>query len=412
MKRFIIKKEYLAAMAVFMLISRPLSAHISLLELYKTGPIIIKPDPSFGKSTNWESFYFDHRIDFTIAPDGSIFAVNLSENNIVKFDSTGKLVKEFGQKGQGPGDFIAPDNPSILDGSYLVVGEYATNRRITLFNLDGTFFRLLKTQHNVFSTTALKDKKIAYVSMLYNVSGPAAKQQTFIVMIKDAVSGTEIEVARWKTNLDQIQVGQISISSGERTSGGIIIAHSAHGNLLVGNTTSTQIIEYTSAGRKIGAFNLMMTPIPVTKKYIKDYQHRMFKNMKSQSAYRTNPHFKATVDKFESVSIDHIFDEYLPLYKEILVDSEGNILVFKKSECLENCPCIFQVYSPDGNFICETELVSEDFDLSIDRRFKRICFTNKGIFCLFPLKDDELQTPHLIKVDVTGAISDKPSIKQ
>jgi len=401
------------AAALLFLLGLPAAAAPSrFLDLYKTGRVVIEPDPSFGKSVDWGSFFFDDSQDMAVAPDGSIFVANTIENCILKFDAAGRLVKKFGQKGQGPGDFISPMDLSILDGRFLVSNEYATNRRISLFNLDGTFHKLLKTRFSPSFVTALKDNKIAYQSWVSVAPGTETTQMTYLVLILDAVSGTEKEIARWTTAMDSIRVGQGSVSSGERTRGGFLIARSAQGDLLVGNTIIPRLDEYSPEGQKMRSLDLNLTPIPVTKQYIRDYHRRMVQGMKSEPNYEKIPQYRDVVAKVESASIDHIFGEYLPLYKEILVDSEGNILVFKKSECLENCPNIFQVYSPEGKYVCEVELASEDFNVSIDYRFKRICFTSEGIFCLFPLKGDELQTPRLVKVDVAGAPSRRSCICQ
>ena len=408
MKSFLRDKKPVAAALLFLLALPASAAPSRLLDLYKTGRVVIKPDPSFGKSVDWGSFFFDDCQDMAVAPDGAVFVANTIENRILKFDGAGRLVKKFGQKGQGPGDFNSPMDLSILDSRFLVTGEYATNRRISLFNLDGTFHKLLKTRFSTSFVTALKDNKIAYQSWVSVAPGTKTTQMTYLVLILDAVSGTEKEIARWTTPTDSILVGQGAVSSGERTRGGFLIARSAQGNLLVGNTIIPRLDEYSPEGHKVRSLDLNLTPIPVTKQYIRDYHRRMVRGMKSEPNYEKSPQYRDIVAKVESASIDHIFGEYLPLYKEILVDAEGNILVFKKSECLENCRHIFQVYSPDGKFVCETELASEDFDLSIDYRFKRICFTGGGIFCLFPLRGDELQTPRLIKVAVAAPGKELP----
>jgi hypothetical protein len=39
----------------------------------------------------------------------------------------------------------SPGEPSILDGAFLVVGDYISGRRISLFKLDGTFHAVYKT---------------------------------------------------------------------------------------------------------------------------------------------------------------------------------------------------------------------------------------------------------------------------
>lgn len=409
MKGLMLQKGYLVAAAVLVLVSVFDSSQVRLLDVYKTGRIVIEPDPSFGKATDWGAFFFDDRQDMAVAPDGSIFVTNLNEHTIFKFDGSGKLVKKFGRKGQGPGDFTFPLDLSILDGRFLVVGEYALNRRISLFNLDGTFHKLLKTRQSAFSATALRDDQVAYLGIQYDGQGPTARQKTFLVLIIDTVSGTEREVMRWTTNQDYVMAGALFVGFGGDL-GNVFIARSSRGNLLVGNTTDSRIDEYSPKGRKIRSFDLKMKPIPVTKKYIREYRRKAVREMKSQTAYQTSAQYRDAIDKLESIAIDHLFGEYLPLYKEMLVDSEGNILVFKNSECLENCPQVFQVYSPDGMFVCETELASEEFDVSIDSRFKRICFTDRGIFCLFVLRGDELRTPRLMKVDVAGAVTAFPTL--
>jgi hypothetical protein len=106
------------------------------------------------------------------------------------------------------------------------------------------------------------------------------------------------------------------------------------------------------------------------------------------------------IKKFDKLSYKDYFDPYLPLYREILVDEEGNILIFKSSECFKNCNEVFQVYSPEGKYICETTMDKGDYDFKIDRRFKNIVFMKNAIYGLFQLKDSEDISLRLVKVDL------------
>jgi len=90
----------------------------------------------------------------------------------------------------------------------------------------------------------------------------------------------------------------------------------------------------------------------------------------------------------------------LYLYSDIKVDSEGNILVFKEFGCFENCPKVFQVYSPEGKYICETRIDEGNFAFDISPNEYNICFTDKGIFGLFSIKNSEEDSLRLVKVDV------------
>jgi hypothetical protein len=58
---------------------------------------------------------------------------------------------------------------------------------------------------------------------------------------------------------------------------------------------------------------------------------------------------------------------------------------------------VFQVYSKEGKFICETQLDRGKYELEIDRRFKKICFTSDGIFALLMERGDEDEILRLVK---------------
>ena len=101
-----------------------------------------------------------------VAPDGSIFVANNRQHNIYKFDKNGNLLKQFGRKGQGPGDFDSPGDLTILDKKYLVVGEYVSNRRITIWTMDGKCIKVVRTEKSNFYTTSLKNNRVAYLKFL------------------------------------------------------------------------------------------------------------------------------------------------------------------------------------------------------------------------------------------------------
>jgi len=77
-----------------------------------------------------------------IAPNGDIFVGDghggMSNNRIVKFDKTGKYIKEWGVKGTGPGQFDTPHALAMDSGGRLFVGD-RNNNRIQIFDQDGKF---------------------------------------------------------------------------------------------------------------------------------------------------------------------------------------------------------------------------------------------------------------------------------
>jgi len=77
-----------------------------------------------------------------VAPNGDIFVGDghggESNNRIVKFDKTGKYIKEWGTKGSAPGQFDTPHTLAMDSQGRLFVGN-RNNNRIDIFDQDGKF---------------------------------------------------------------------------------------------------------------------------------------------------------------------------------------------------------------------------------------------------------------------------------
>jgi len=83
----------------------------------------------------------------------------------------------------------------------------------------------------------------------------------------------------------------------------------------------------------------------------------------------------------------------------MMADALGNIIIFKMSEDPKTGPIVIQVYSPAGKLLGETEIDRGGFDIPLNRWIhQQLDFTERGIFGLFPLKGDELETPRLFRV--------------
>ena len=372
----------------------------NLIEIYKKGTIKVIPSPGFGKGTDFESLFYDIYKELAVAEDGSIFVSNSRQNNIFKFNTSGKHIGTYGRIGEGPGDLYFPGNLTIMDGRYLVIGEYSLKRRISVFDFFGKCMKVLKTNHSLSFPIALKKNKIAYIHNTYLKTGNILKtgksKQT--IFIKDTFSGKEFPVlSREFVEKNFVMIGDImySITDNSET-GALFINRTFDGNLLVGSSNTPDIHIYSPEGKLLSSFRLQIKPIPVTQEYLKKFKdYFMADKIDERPALSPN-----LIKKFDKLSFKDYFDPYLPFYREILVDGEGNILIFKTSECFEKCNEVFQVYSPEGKYICETTLDKGEYDFKIDRRFKNIVFTKKAIFGLFQLKDSEDISLRLVKVDL------------
>ena len=85
--------------------------------------------------------YFYQPNDVLTAPNGDIFVAEghvAMGARILKFDKTGKFVKQFGKNGAGPGEFNVPHALAMDSRGRLFIGD-RSNNRIQIFDQDGKF---------------------------------------------------------------------------------------------------------------------------------------------------------------------------------------------------------------------------------------------------------------------------------
>ncbi len=87
--------------------------------------------------------YFYQPNDVVTAPNGDIFVGEGhggGNNRILKFDKTGKFIKEWGKLGPGPGEFDQPHGLAFDSKGRLFVGD-RNNNRVQVFDQNGTFIQ-------------------------------------------------------------------------------------------------------------------------------------------------------------------------------------------------------------------------------------------------------------------------------
>jgi len=369
----------------------------SLIDVYKRGKIKLVGDPAYGKTNDWESLFYDVVKQITVAPDGSVFVSNGRQNNVYKFSPTGQLIKTFGQKGLGTGDTNLPGYLSILDNKYLVIAENALLLRVSIFDLSGKYYKLLRTKKAPWNVIALKNNTIAFLYINYPPGVNFPQTHPIDVVIKNILTGEEKIVFSTKI-LDKsvVNVDGTGLTIGKFT-GEVFIAQTGDGNLMVGITDKPDILVFSPTGEKINSFKLNMNPLPADNTYIEQISRYKLAKMKINDA--KFPFFIKLYKSIEnSGKYKEYFNDYLPYYREVFVDSEGNFLFFKWDKCIEKCDPVFQVYSPQGKYICETKLETGIYDIQIDHKWTQMAFTSKGLFGLFQIKNSDDISLRVVKV--------------
>lgn len=85
----------------------------------------------------------------------NIYVVDNARHMVFKFDRFGKYISKFGQRGQGPGDFMQPFNIIVRKDS-IIISEVG-NMRIQFFNSNGHYKKSFKVFRGYFSMALNKD---------------------------------------------------------------------------------------------------------------------------------------------------------------------------------------------------------------------------------------------------------------
>jgi len=359
----------------------------SLLDVYKKGIIELKPVREFGNNTDWRDPGFYKISSIAVSKKGDIFAVISNQHKICKFDSQGRLLTKFSQKGQGPGDTFYPGPLSILDDKYLLVSEYSTNRRISLFKLDGKFYKLIRTNYSVNNCIGLKNNKIGIMSISY-----LNDQEKISIFIRDIETNAEKCLITVEEKMKKIKTQKLTVRSPFQRK--CCISKAKAGNLLIGFNDSKIISIYSPHGDKINSFELKMNHTPATGKNISKLKEEFIRNVHGEK--KIKPLLRQAYRSF-----DKLFNKNLSLYSFLITDEDGNVLVFYYNNYSKLKRPGFQVYSPEGDYICDCIL---DFNSCIkelmDFRFsRRIAFSNKGLFGVFGFHGEDDSYFKIVKIN-------------
>lgn len=385
------KKAFSAALALAWLST---IAGAQPASVYGKGAIEVRPDPEFGQGTDWAKFIENEFSGLAVAPDGSVFLAQQRAHAVHKFDRAGRLIKSFGRQGQGPGDFQFPQYLSILDGRYLVVGENAEGRRISLFDLDGRFVKLVRTGQGPFAPTALRDGVVAYVAKSYPRQGPLVLQASSVVLL-NTDTGREVTVCDHTLFVDEDQVfaspgGPPPKSRFGR--GDMVVARTAEGDVAVGYTTSPKIAVFAPDGRPVREFSLDYPALKWTDALWRRYLDAQIETALVQNTRSDPQRLRRSIESTPRIS------EYLSFFQDLLTDAEGRLLVVRRGECFERCDPVIRVYAPEGRLIGETVLRGGGFEIEIDRRFRKLVFAPGGLIGVLLIKDSPDDERRLVRV--------------
>jgi len=321
-----------------------------LLAAYKSGTVRVVSDPAFGAKTEWDILFKTETDRWTaFLPDGSFFRTAFAEGLVHKFDAEGNLLKSFGRKGQGPGDLQGPGALDVLDGKILVVNDTG-NRRLSLFDLDGNFLKMVKlgegvgSPPSILSLAALGGNKLVCAVYEGRTGLPTVIAARYRVLIKDLTDGQETELAAFDWEKPQSKF-MVRVMEWEPA---VFLAKAGPDRVLVACSGSPEIAFFSFSGKKLASFSLDAERTKVTWRHL-EFAMNADKEPKNMEFLARN---KADIKLLE----------YLPYFSRLALDADGNIIVYDNNPARFSRDVSFKVYATDGRPLAAVKIDPAEYE--------------------------------------------------
>jgi len=315
-------------------------------EAYKSGIVKTKLDFSIGGDTDIPSEMLIEPSIVRVDNNGNIFILDSKDYCIKKYDKNGKLLKKFGRNGSGPGEFNMCNSLEIGPNGDIFIFDLM-NFRFTVFSNNGEY---------------LRTKNVNYVVRKFRVSQFGIYIETREKSNATNSIGDTIIVTQYSQNFKKrkeifryYQKSNIYFRGKKTRSNMPIPFHetaiwviSRGCNIIVAFTDGYKIRTYSPNGGLIREFTHSGEKERVTEKdkskYFAGITNWSSKGSESRGA-----------SKFIRDNTE--FPDYKPNFRELHIDSEGNILLTtykKKGKYL-----LVDVFREKGEFI-EQVKIAED----------------------------------------------------
>ncbi len=381
----------------------------NLTDVYRSGVLKIKADPEFGKDTDWNTVFSDYYRksvnnkqlgklkNIVIAGDGSIFVSNYGSYSVYKFDNNGNFIKSFGKEGTRRGTFLMrPTVGCALEQRYIITSE--SNGRLNFFDPEGNFGKLVQIDYMSRGIIPINENTIAIAGWVLYKGG----RIRYIVSFKDIDSGKErIVHSEFRSRKTQIISEEpYMVIPGSDVRNEFILQKISKDYFVVGNSDSSELVIYNNRGNEVIRVDHGIIPLTITEREREEFRKSSLRSLESVRVFiKEAGKSEEGINKAIAIINDPEFNPgAMPYFYDLMTDSDGNILIFTYTD--EQELHTFRVYSPQGDYICETRIDPGDYNININYRFRNIVFNNGNLYCLAELKHAEGIPLRLIKVNL------------
>jgi hypothetical protein len=372
-----------------LLVAAPVQAQERLAELYRTGRITLAPEFVItDEQLPDEVFFVGYEQSWSTSVDkaGNVYFADFGANHIKIFTADGTFSRVMGRHGAGPAEFNTPYFTTI------------SNDRLVVWDMGNTRFCILTLQGELLKTRPLNRGEEGWPWRL------------------QALSNGDIlmESERWHPdNPQEMSLRQVRLYSPDLEFKKVLYEHAVQSQKRIENPRSTIPVPFSPrihwgvspddkvvvgfAGEyriefhdpetgRLASFEHDRKPARVTA----EQRQAWFDGITSSRGGQVVEGASDFIVKNTE------FPQFMPAYDQIIVDSDGNILVHaSRDDATEELHRYthYDVFGPDGSFISAVEIIG-------DGRFPVLCAPVLD-GCLFAGEMDEFGVISLIKYRIS-----------
>ncbi len=316
-------------------------------DCYQAGKLILNEKLRIDSSSLPEDEVLRDISRFTETKKGFVFISDAWLHKIFIFDASGKFVKSVGRKGNGPGDLYLPGELGCINHDVFV--WESGNQRFSLFSESGEFLNFFKIKNRLFinKVRVSSNNNIIMGTVNYRF-GTGKDQESVIGLYSRDFEFVKVLFSHSFCQFKHIlkpEEATLPIPFAPLVSWDL----APNGNVIVGFQRKYEIEIHDPARGKISSFSHQYTPIEVTN----EDKEEFFASIISGDANSIS----RGADEFTRKHT--AFPKFKPAFKDIVVDSDNNILVFPYPDSKNKKKIYFDAFDAGGHFINRVELIVE-----------------------------------------------------
>lgn len=355
----------------------------SLKEIYATGTVKLTSELTIDDSSLPEGIFLESIVDIALDGSGILYACDMNANNIKKFTTEGEFIKVIGREGQGPGEFNWPWALAASKDGIIVFD--LRNRRLCSLTAEGEHLKTTIVQSAEGQPRKMKSLPNGDIVIEKEIIhfGEGDKPQDCVIQVYApdlTLKKTIISHPVWRNKYRQIQGMFTNII--QPFSPDIHWDVTSQGNIILGFATDYTIETHHVEKGKLSTFSHKYDPVKVTD----EDKEKFFAGTTfgSESGRMELP--KEIKEMTE-------FPKNKSAFTNILVDPEGNILVFPSQKISDTPEVVFDAFDPTGTFIGKVRLTSKT-------TFPYSAEVHNGF--VWVIEHDEEGLPKIVKYRITG----------